>query len=241
MKLIFRFLFLLSIFSIQRSHAFRSGADRYFQMTINFADVPLAPATITLWTPPSGNWILDWGQDFTIDYFSLGTAQMGACNPSDTGDAAYVYTQHHDLGVFALGNGVLLDEMFHGPFWCDSDQMYFGNEGNVSMFDTNAYILPSGQGIIVPPFAAVISLGELRSQYNPDNNAFLWGFGADVLKLNGTSWDTPITMNPPSTFFPVVYNQSYPLKIQWGKSNAYTATFPNTGSWTFRVRGMKIN
>ena len=243
MKLILLIFLLFTAFSLQCSYGYRLGTARYFKMTINFADVPLAPAMITIWTPPKGNWILDWSQDFINDYFSLGTAVMGECNPDDTGDSAYVYTDHHDTSIFVLGNGVWFDEVIHGPFWCDTSNLYYGNEGNITMFYGNAYFLPQAQGELLNPYAGVLSLGEagIGGEYQPNNIDLLWGFGVNQIGAHGSSWTVPPSMTPPVPFDQVIYNQSYPLRIQWTKSDAYTATFPNTGSWTFFIRGMKVN
>lgn len=229
-------LLVLSTWSIE---GYKIGNDHYISFTINWADVPLAPDTLTVWTPPpKGTWAIDSGDGFGSDTFSLCNSTLGHCYHGSTGDKATTNDDGIDLHMFAFGNGVDLDFMIQGMFWCDSAGMFAGDEGGHYSFDGTSYVNIPGVNYFPAGWFATSYYNIVNGRdYDPLD--WIWGM-SELLASNGNSWTVAPTMSPPFSTVHTLYTRATPLVVQWAKTSAFDLTDPLSGSTTFNMRITRV-
>ena len=136
--------------------------------------------------------------------------------------------------MFAFGNGVDLDFMIQGMFWCDSAGMFAGDEGGYYSFDGTSYVNIPGVNYFPAGWFATSYYNIVNGRdYDPLD--WIWGM-SELLASNGNSWTVAPTMSPPFSTVHTLYTHATPLVVQWAKTSAFDLTDPLSGSTTFNMR-----
>lgn len=203
---------------------------RSLNITLDFASIPEAPASIPLWIPPANGKafrVVGW---YALDdeIFTRIEAIPGAWTEGEVGDY-YQWQTGGDSYYFIIGDGTDLDAVFQGPWWGNSDLSQSFTEGVPLPLGRNGYTLNfypyNPDHIVVGNLYGLHVFRTSNGAYSP--SGLLWDL--DDGNLHGGGWINPPTMSPDLEKEYVRYTHNNPLVIQRVHTESVSSGSP-TGS-----------
>ena len=241
MKLLITIFLLSCLFG--EVWSYKGGRQVYFNITLDFASIPGAPGTQTILAPGgSKNFVINWN---AMRYDAMVAPRMtrGLCNVGGFGDWATYNNDASDVNYFVFGNGVNMDYVMHGPFWCDSSVNYLVDN---TTFETylkyNPYANQDDNPVysfFAPYYGAAtvfqaISYHDLQwsGEAGFDPSVF-WGLFVDFGSL-ANSLVVNSSMNYDNSVDQVIYGPLNPLVVQ-SVTPDVAGDGSSTGSITIRL------